>query len=123
MADKVKGKVTGAAQRWLEVLEVSGEEIIGKFENGDVAQVASGNHHYLACWPDAKLLNSVVKFAAKKAHLEVISLPEGFRLRRRGHLLFAFNYGNRSWKLTVGKTLLLGRRLIKPQEIAIAELT
>ena len=119
---KVTGKVKGTAERWREVLDLSGAETLAKFADGDAAFVASGNHHYLACWPDAKLLTAVMKFVTAKAKVETIDLPEGVRIRRRGNLLFAFNYGNVPWKLVAGKSMLLGKREIQPQDLAIAVL-
>ncbi len=123
LADKVKGKVAGSAVRWRETLDVLDAETLARFENGDAALVAAGNHHYLACWPDEKLLNSVVKLVTTKARLTTLPLPEGVRLRRRGNLLFAFNYGNEPWKLTAGTTVVLGKREIQPQQVTIVKLS
>ena len=116
---KVTGKVKGTAERWREVLELSGAETIAKFADGDAAFVSSGNHHYLACWPDAKLLHATIRFVAAKANVDTVELPEGVRIRRRGNLLFAFNYGNTPWKLNRGKSVILGKREIQPQNLAI----
>ena len=96
-------------------------ETLARFENGAAALIAAGNHHYIACWPDEKLLNSVLKLVTTKAHLKTQHLPDGIRLRRRGNLLFAFNYGNKPWKLTAGKTVVLGKREIQPQELTIVK--
>ena len=123
LVEKVKGKVTGPASRWRETLDVHGAETLARFDNGDAAFVAADNHHYLACWPDEKLLNSVMKLLAAKAKLKTLALPDGIRLRRRGNLLFAFNYGNKPWKLTAGKTVVLGKREIQPQDLAIVEIS
>ena len=119
--DKIKGKVSGNAERWREYLDVGKAETLARFENGDAALIAASNHHYLACWPDKKLLNSVLKLVTGKAGLKTQQLPDGVRLRRRGKFLFAFNYGDKPWKLTVGKSVLVGKREIQPQEIAIVE--
>ena len=123
LVEKVQGKVTGPASRWRETLDVHGAETLARFDNGDAAFVAADNHHYLACWPDEKLLNSVMKLLAAKAKLKTLALPDGIRLRRRGNLLFAFNYGNKPWKLTAGKTVVLGKREIHPQDLAIVEIS
>ena len=109
--------------RWRETLDVQGAETLARFDNGDAALVAADNHHYLACWPDEKLLNSVVKRVTAKAQLKTLSLPGGIRLRRRGNLLFAFNYGNKPWKLAAGKTVVLGKREIQPQEVTIVAMS
>ncbi len=116
--DKVNGKVSGKSERWREHVETTAEAI-ASFENGDAALVVNGKHHYLACWPDQTLIERVMAFVAAKAKLKTIKLPEGIRLRRRGNLLFAFNYGSKNWSLPAGGKLLLGRRELKPQDLAI----
>ena len=118
ISHKVHGKVSGKAERWREHIETAAQ-VIASFENGDAALVANGKHHYLACWPDQTLIRKIVAFAAGKAKLKTIKLPEGIRLRRRGNLLFAFNYGSKNWKLPASGKLLLGGRELKPQEVTI----
>ncbi len=122
LAERVRGKVHGTAIRWRETLEVKGADILARFDNGSAALTAAGNHHYLGCWPDEKLLNSVVKLVSAKAHLKTRHLPDGIRLRQRGNLLFAFNYGNKPWKLTAGTTVVMGKREIQPQELTIVKI-
>ncbi len=116
----VNGHVSGNASRWCEKLDVMGAEILATFPNGDAALVAHGRHHYLACWPEKQLLASVMTLVATKAGLDAVALPEGIRLRRRGHLLFAFNYGEQPWHLPAKARLLLGQHEIQPQDLAIA---
>lgn len=116
---KVKGKVAGSAVKWSETLDVRGAETLARFENGNAALVAAKNHHYLACWPDMPLLKSVMKFVAVRAGLKTLALPEGIRLRRRGNLLFVFNYGNKSWSLPIVGKVLLGKREVQPQHVTI----
>ena len=120
--EEVKGKVSGRAERWRESLETSAETL-ARFENGDAALVANGNQHYLACWPDEVLIGKVMKLIAGKAKLKTRKLPVGIRVRRRGNLLFAFNYGNRSWKLPAGGKLLLGSGVVEPQGVSIVRLS
>ena len=116
---KVKGKVAGAATRWQEFVELRGAKALASFENGSPAFTVAGNHHYLACWPDEKLLSSVVKLMTAKARIKTVSLPEGIRLRRRGDLLFAFNYGNKPWTLPTAGSRILGQRRLAPQDVTI----
>ena len=97
-------------------------QTLGKFENGEPALVAAKNHLYFGCWPDEKLLKSAMKLVASKAKLKTIPLPEGVRLRRRGKLLFAINYGNKPWRLPIKGKLLLGKRVLAPQDLAILNL-
>ncbi len=75
---------------------------------------------YIAGWPDADLRNEIMRFAAKEAGLPVFDLPEGVRLRRRGTLMFAFNYGAEIWTVpNLGQVdWLLGSAEIGPQQLA-----
>lgn len=115
---KVKGRVSGTASRWREVLETDAG-VLSSFEDGSAALVANKNHYYLACWPEAKLLTATMKLVAGKANLETVTLPEGLRLRQRGNLVFAFNYGTKSQKPNIKGKLLLGKAAVPPQGIAI----
>jgi beta-galactosidase len=116
---KVKGKVHGDAIRWRDALETGGAEILATFDNGNAALIAADNHHYLACWPDAALLGSLIAFITNKAGVKTSELPDGVRIRRRGDLLFAFNYGTTSWKLPMAGEVVLGSRDMKPQQVTI----
>ena len=118
----VSGEVQGQAQRWRETLEVKGAVTFAHFHDGKAALTGAGNHYYLACWPDMPLLDSVIQFVAAKSGLDTLALPEGIRLRRRGDLLFAFNYGDKPWQLPVAGTLLLGSRDVEPQQVAVLRL-
>jgi beta-galactosidase len=123
LSDDVTGEVTGSVLRWRETVETRGARILARFGNGEPALLAADRHHYLGGWPDAALLSSVMRFMAARARLATIDLPEGIRLRRRGKLLFAFNYGNDVWPLPFQGRLVLGDRRIGPQDLAILELS
>jgi beta-galactosidase len=119
IAHKVNGTVQGAAIRWQESIEVQGAEILATFESQNAALVSSGNHHYIGCWPDEELLASVMSYVAQKAGVNVLGLPAHIRLRRRGGLVFAFNYGTAPWELPVAGELVLGSRQLLPQQVTI----
>ncbi len=119
LTSKVSGKVLGAAIRWRDGLEPQGAEVLASFENGSAAFTAAGNHHYLGCWPDAELLGSVMAFVTKKAGVTTMDIPDGVRIRRRGNLLFALNYGSAPWTLPMAGDVLLGSRDLQPQQITI----
>jgi beta-galactosidase len=115
----VTGAISGTASRWREHLETTTAESLATFANGDPAFIAQANHHYIACWPDHDLLTSVIKLVSTKAGLETLELPEGVRLRRRGDLVFAMNYGCETWRAPLAGNVLLGARDVAPQDIAI----
>lgn len=118
LSDTVSGKVSGAGIRWRETLEASAT-VLAQFENGDAALTEKGNTLYLACWPDQALLESVMTLAADKAGLETLPLPDFIRIRRRGDLVFAFNYGTQDWTLPAGVTVVLGETVLTPQAISV----
>ncbi len=115
---RVDGQVSGAAVRWVEQIETS-SAVLARFEDGHPALTEKENVLYLACWPDTDLLAGVMSFAAKKAGVETRPLPDFIRLRRRGDLTFAFNYGTETWPLPEGVTPLLGERRLAPQSLAV----
>jgi len=100
-------------------VETQGAEVLAQFADGGAALLAAGPHHYLACWPDADLLRSTLKLLCSKAGLATIDLPEAVRLRRRGPLLFAFNYGDDSWEVPGTHRALLGSGTVPPQGVAV----
>jgi beta-galactosidase len=81
-----------AITRWLEHLE-SELEPRARTASGHGVWHQHGRVHYLSAWPDAALLNDVLREAAAKAGVETLDLPDGLRLRRRGNVRFAINYG------------------------------
>jgi len=62
------------------------------------------------------------------AGLDLLDLPPGLRLRRRGNLTFAINYGPEPeperwpepepWPLREGATPVLGDAIVEPQDVA-----
>ena len=116
---RVSGSVAGRAERWREFAENQGAELLASFEDGWPALTAAGAHHYLACWPDQDLLPAVMKLMCQRAGVATIELPAHIRLRRRGPLLFAFNYGDDSWTLPGATGPLIGRAAVPPQDVAI----
>ncbi|GIU66505.1 beta-galactosidase trimerization domain-containing protein [Candidatus Phycosocius spiralis] len=48
--------------------------------------------HYLACWPDDLLLETVLSCCCDTQSIPVVALPSGLRLRQRGNLMLAINY-------------------------------
>lgn len=80
-----------AGRLWREVLD-SDLPPLATFSDGGTAWTAHSSWHYLATWPEAALLDLVIARVALEADLPVLALEEGVRLRRRGDLLFAFNF-------------------------------
>jgi len=115
----VSGAISGAAERWREHIEAQGETL-ACFEDGAPALVANGRRLYAGFWPDAEALASLMTFATLRAGLETHALPEPIRIRRRGDLLFVFNYGGEAWSVpSFAGQSLFGAREAPPHGYAV----
>jgi beta-galactosidase len=83
---------THPVRRWLEHLE---SDLAPRAETA--AGVGIWYHHerahYLAAWPSESLLRAVLEDVGAAAGLALLDLPDDLRVRRRGDLVFAINYG------------------------------
>ena len=108
--------------RWRETLDIgAGVEVLARYADAAPALVRQGRTRYLAGWFSAELQRLVLEQAAIDAGLSPVRLPDGLRLRRRGDLLFAFNYGDQVALLDVPQAQwLVGSAAIAPQGIGIS---
>jgi beta-galactosidase len=113
----VTGALAGDMVRWREHVE-SVADAVARYDDGKPAIIASGRHTYCAGWPDVPLLAALVKWVTRAAGVATIDLPEAVRLRRRGPLTFAFNYGDTPWKPPHTGAFLLGGPHVDPQDLA-----
>jgi beta-galactosidase len=114
------GGLSGTVQRWREWLETD-LPALARFADGTPALVGDKGRFYLAGWPDEALLHGVVAdLLGRVAGLPLTELPDEVRLRRRGDLTFAFNYGDTEWTAPVPDTgrYLLGGPVVAPQGVA-----
>ena len=118
VVEQVDGKVWGTAERWREYVETN-SKVLARFENNDAALIQNNNHIYLSCWPDETLLHATMELLVKKTKLNITKLPPHIRLRKRGNLTFAFNYGTKSWAIPKGKKLVMGGPKVPPQGLTI----
>ena len=114
----VSGAISGAAERWIEHVEAAGETI-ATFADGRAALVVQGRVHYLAFWPDHAALASAIALVVGKSGLATIELPDAVRLRRRGNLVFAFNYGETPWQAPFRQTPFQGASAVEPRGHAV----
>ncbi len=118
LAETVKGQVAGKAIRWRE--HVDGDaNALARFDDGRPAVTQKANHHYMACWPDQRLLHAMMAKLCRQARLTVTKLPAHIRLRRRGNLVFVTNYGTRPWKSPSFGKIVQGANPVPPQDVAI----
>ncbi len=112
----IRGAISGNAERWRELVETSAESL-ATFADNSPALLGNDNFFYLACWPYSGVLRMLMELLCRKAGLSMIELPEGVRLRRRGDLIFAFNYGETSWPF--GGEPLIGGASVAPRSFNV----
>jgi beta-galactosidase len=113
----VHGKVKGGAEKWTEIIETEAK-VLARFSAGSPALIANGKRHYIACWPSEDLLVSVMKLLCKTANLKRTELPAHIRMRKRGNLNFAFNYGPAPYTLKGKKKYVLGGAKLPPYSVS-----
>lgn len=110
-------KVTIA--HWRELLE---SELTAEahFTDGYGLLYQHGGLRYLAAWPDAALLQALLRDLCRDAGVDTIELPTGLRLRHHGDVCFAFNYGLESVNLPVPDSaqFVLGQARLARTEVA-----
>ena len=118
LAHPVRGEISGAMERWREW--VDGEsEVLARFDDDGAAVLRAGRAIYAAGWPDTELRERLMRHAASAAGLPCLDLPAGVRLRRRGPLTFAFNYGDTAWTVpdAAQATVLVGTAEVAPRSL------
>ena len=116
----VTGTLSGTVGRWREWLETD-HEALARYADGSAAIVCGPRGLYVAGLPEADLLLDIMGWALREVEGSLSSpLPRGVRLRRRGALRFAFNYGPDVWNAAVptGASMLIGDAAVAPQSLA-----
>ncbi|WP_233868373.1 beta-galactosidase [Paraburkholderia adhaesiva] len=86
--------VQGSALHWREHVRANGKtRVVARFDDAWPALLTLGNVRYVAGWLSHELHRKVLQTAARDADLETQLLADGLRIRRRGGLTFAFNFG------------------------------
>ena len=112
------GSDLGHAERWREQVETRAETL-ATFADGAPALIVKDNYLYLACWPSVDALSMLMLLLCRKAGLSTIELPAEVRLRRRGDLTFAFNYGETPWRAPCSGQPLLGEPEVIPRNFTV----
>ncbi len=80
---------------WREEIEIVGEATaIGRYDDGGPAIVRAGRAIYLGSLTDRRFLTDFLEDLCGEAGIETQRLAPDLRVRRRGDLTFAFNYGD-----------------------------
>ena len=107
------GDTQGVATHWREHVRANGDtRVDAQFEDTWPAVLSHGRVRYVAAWLSHELHRAVLEQAAKEAGINTQLLAEGLRVRRRGDLTFAFNFGEQQVQApaSVNATFVLGQR-------------
>ncbi|MEO0982104.1 MAG: beta-galactosidase [Pseudomonadota bacterium] len=112
-----------AGQWWLDHVETDLEPLAATEAGRGLLYEASGVHYFTTA-PEPAFLTRLLRRVVAEIGLDVVDLPEGVRLRRRGGLRYAFNYGAKAAVLPDGVAapdadLLVGERTLPPAGVAI----
>lgn len=117
----VHGKPVGSFSCWRDLVEPGeGVEVDARFADGHPALLRHGPLRYVAARLDDALLRSVLQQAAHDAGIATQALGGGVRLRRRGGLQFAINYGpgDASAPAPADARFVLGSHRLPPAGVA-----
>ena len=113
--------IEGEAVRWREHVQPgAGTGVLARFDDGSPALLRCGRVTYMTACFDRALLVAALAKCVRDAGVDAAPLPEGLRLRRRGALRFAVNYGDRERKVPApdGARFVLGGPLVGPIDVA-----
>jgi beta-galactosidase len=120
VSEPVWGRIAGRATRWREWIEPGeGTKSIAQYTDDRAAAVRKGNHVYAGFWADGPDLDALIDYALHESKLKRERLPEGVRLRRRGDLTVAVNFGEETWTLPAAARRVMGGRKLAPRGVAI----
>lgn len=117
LSHAVTGVIAGAATKWRDHIETSAD-VLASFADGGAALTRKGRHFYLACWAADSLLDGLMAHLAGESGLSIAPVPDYIRLRRRGSVIFAFNYGDTDWAAPADGDFLIGGTTVAPQTVA-----
>ena len=110
-----------ASTSWRESLDPGSARVLATYEDGSPALVRHGRAHYLATLTDDDFLTAFFTSLCAEADIAVTPLSGSLRLRRRGNLTFAINYGATTAIAPApdGANFILGSRSIDAHDLAI----
>ena len=114
------GDTQGVALHWREHVRANdGTTVDAQFDDTWPAILTHGRVRYVAGWLSHALHREVLQQAAKQAGIETQWLAEGLRIRRRGDLTFAFNFGPEQVQAPapVNATYVLGHSQLKTGDV------
>jgi beta-galactosidase len=116
-----QGRRIGESTRWRDVVEpAEGVRCEARYADGHPAWLRHERFHCITGCFDIGLLKQVLQGAAGAAGIETTELPPDVRLRRRGDLQLAFNFGPQAVEAPAPSDarFALGERLLPPGGVA-----
>ncbi len=104
-------------ERWIEHIESDLHPEIATADGVGIVY-AHANRRYLAAWPDAALLAQMFTTMTREAAIETAALPPDLRIRRRGDLVFGFNYGPDPIEIAA-QHFVIGGAIVPPAGVSV----
>ncbi len=107
--------------RWREAIDPGDCSVVAHYEDGTPALLRHGRAHYLATLTNDGFLTALLTSLCAEAGVAVTPVSDGLRLRRRGGLTFAINYGDTPVLAPAPDeaVFVLGSRTVAPRDLAI----
>ncbi len=109
------------SRAWRESIDAGDCTVLATYEDGTPAMVRNGRVHYLATLTDDAFLAALLTDLCAEAGMTVTPVTGGLRLRRRGDLTFAINYGDEPVLAPApdGAVFVLGGRTVGARDLAV----
>ncbi|MBU4433079.1 MAG: beta-galactosidase [Alphaproteobacteria bacterium] len=107
---------------WREEIEITGEaQVVARHDDGGPAIVRSGKTIYVGSLSDRRFLTDFLEGLCVEAGVAVQRLERDVRVRRRGDLTFAFNYGDQpiAAPAPADAQYVLGGHTLAPRDVAV----
>jgi beta-galactosidase len=104
-----------SASKWRVARHVQGNSV-----DGEPVIVDHAGRYYVGVWPSRELASDVVSHVLEEAGIPATRLEEDVRIRRRGGITFAFNFGidSRAAPAPAGAVYVLGGQTISPRNLS-----
>ena len=110
----------GVARHWREMIDLpDGADVLSSYPDGYAAVIQYRNCTYLASIFDDATTRAIFRDAAHAAGLTTEDLDEGVRIARRAGLTFVFNYGETTYAVPQGASVVFGEPQVSPREVTV----
>lgn len=106
---------------WREELDATNAEVLAHYEDGSAAVLRYGQIIYQGSLTDSGFLKDFLKHLCHEQAIKTYDFGKDIRVRKRGDLLFAFNYSQKNVSLALGNQskILLGSKTLSPGEVTV----